>query len=192
MVRYCTYFTCCLSEPSCLQSLGCHQPGVRRRSRRSPRRSKGVHGIATAAKIWGLSTDEYLQKADPWPLNLNGELMLGVKIEDRCAFANREETLKVPGLSFGESGPSDMALSLGIKTSDPRMRVDKSKDTPRNSLRVPFRVRLPTMHLSFLIARRDREPRGHAGAVKCRAMPPFVRRLNHVAHCAGYESFSFD
>ena len=48
--------------------------------------------------------------------------MLGVKIEDRYAFAILEETLKVPGLSFGESGPSDMALSMGIKTSDPRMK----------------------------------------------------------------------
>jgi len=48
--------------------------------------------------------------------------MLGVKIEDRYAFANLEETLKVPGLSFGESGPGDMALTLGIKTSDPRMK----------------------------------------------------------------------
>jgi 4-hydroxy-2-oxoheptanedioate aldolase len=82
---------------------------------------RGVHGIATAAKIWGISTDEYL-KADPWPLNPNGELMLGVKIEDRYAFANLEETSKVPGLSFGESGPSDMALSMGIRTSDPRMK----------------------------------------------------------------------
>jgi|SRR5580704_4248566 4-hydroxy-2-oxoheptanedioate aldolase len=82
---------------------------------------RGVHGIATAAKIWGISTDEYL-KADPWPLNPNGELMLGVKIEDRHAFANLEETSKVSGLSFGESGPSDMALSMGIRTSDPRMK----------------------------------------------------------------------
>jgi 4-hydroxy-2-oxoheptanedioate aldolase len=83
---------------------------------------RGVHGIATAVKICGISTDEYLQKADPWPLNPNGELMLGVKIEDRYAFANLEETLKVPGLSFGESSPSDMALSMGIRTSDPRMK----------------------------------------------------------------------
>ena len=83
---------------------------------------RAVHGIAAAAKIWGISTDEYLQKADPSPVNPNAELMLGMKIEDRYAFASLEETLKVPGLSLGESAPSDMALSHGIKTSDSRMK----------------------------------------------------------------------
>ena len=31
----------------------------------------------------GLEVPEYLAKADPWPLNPNGELMLGLKIENR-------------------------------------------------------------------------------------------------------------
>src|SRR5215831_963334 len=35
---------------------------------------RGVHGADTAAKIWGISRDEYLQKADAWPLNPDGEL----------------------------------------------------------------------------------------------------------------------
>src|ERR1700704_2397629 len=30
---------------------------------------RGVHGAATAAPIWGVSQDEYLSKADAWPLN---------------------------------------------------------------------------------------------------------------------------
>src|SRR5437588_2018613 len=30
---------------------------------------RGVHGADTAAKIWGISRDEYIQKADAWPLN---------------------------------------------------------------------------------------------------------------------------
>src|ERR1700750_1048438 len=33
---------------------------------------RGVHGVPTAAAIWGVSQDEYLQKAGPWPLNPNG------------------------------------------------------------------------------------------------------------------------
>src|SRR5262249_33835202 len=44
---------------------------------------RGVHGADTAAKIWGISRDEYLQKADAWPLNPDGELLLGLKLEDK-------------------------------------------------------------------------------------------------------------
>lgn len=83
--------------------------------------TRGAHGAAMAAKIWGVSQAEYMQKADPWPLNPNGELLLGVKIEDKVALSNVEETLKVPGIGFGEGGPGDMALSLGVKPGDPRL-----------------------------------------------------------------------
>jgi 4-hydroxy-2-oxoheptanedioate aldolase len=77
---------------------------------------RGAHGAETAAKIWGISTAEYLQKADVWPLNPNGELMLGVKIEDKYGYAHMEEIVRVPGISFGEGGPGDMALSFGFSS----------------------------------------------------------------------------
>ena len=54
-------------------------------------------------------------KADAWPLNPNGELLLGLKLEDKYALANAEENLKVPGIAFAEWGPGDMALSLGVR-----------------------------------------------------------------------------
>src|ERR671929_187634 len=34
---------------------------------------RGVHGNSTAARIWGISPDEYAEKADVWPLNPKGE-----------------------------------------------------------------------------------------------------------------------
>jgi 4-hydroxy-2-oxoheptanedioate aldolase len=80
---------------------------------------RGAHGTPTAAQIWGVSQDEYLDKADPWPLNPNGELLLGVKLEDKYALANAEENLKVPGIGFAEWGPGDMALSLGVRGPNP-------------------------------------------------------------------------
>src|SRR5216683_897831 len=43
---------------------------------------RGVHGASTAARIWGMSADEYVEKADTWPLNPDGELLLGLKLED--------------------------------------------------------------------------------------------------------------
>ena len=50
-----------------------------------------------AAWVWGLSVPEYLQKADVWPLNPEGEIMLGVKLEDQEALDSAAETLSVPG-----------------------------------------------------------------------------------------------
>ena len=66
-----------------------------------------------AAWVWGLSVPEYLQKADVWPLNPEGEIMLGVKLEDQEALDNAAETLSVPGLAFAEHGPRDLGLSYG-------------------------------------------------------------------------------
>src|SRR5438477_3975267 len=94
---------------------------------------RGIHGAATAAQVWGISQDEYLDKADAWPLNPNGELLLGVKLEDKYAMANAEQNLKVPGVGFAEWGPGDMALSLGVRgpgnlaDRDPKMIAARAK-----------------------------------------------------------------
>jgi len=92
---------------------------------------RGVHGAPTAAQIWGVSQDEYLDKADAWPLNPNGEILLGLKLEDKYALANAEENLKIPGIAFAEWGPGDMALSLGVRgpnaEKDPKMQAARAK-----------------------------------------------------------------
>ncbi|HLH73456.1 MAG TPA: aldolase/citrate lyase family protein, partial [Chloroflexota bacterium] len=75
---------------------------------------RGGGGQASAAAIWGVSAREYLDLADPWPLNPRGELLLGLKIENKRALANVEESLKVPGIAFAEWGPGDMGMSLGF------------------------------------------------------------------------------
>jgi len=76
---------------------------------------RGAHGTPTAARIWGVTNDEYVERADTWPLNPKGELLLGLKLEDKYALANAEENTKVPGIAFAEWGPGDMSLSLGVK-----------------------------------------------------------------------------
>ena len=43
--------------------------------------TRGLGSEATAAAIWGLEREAYMQRSDPWPLNPQGELLLGVKIE---------------------------------------------------------------------------------------------------------------
>src|SRR5579884_3927101 len=52
-----------------------HKQGVGENGLKEGRR--GVHGVPTAAAIWGVSQAEYIEKADAWPLNPDGELLLG-------------------------------------------------------------------------------------------------------------------
>jgi 4-hydroxy-2-oxoheptanedioate aldolase len=74
---------------------------------------RGQGGQGPAAMIWGTSPDGYIEKADVWPLDPNGELMLGLKIENKRALSNVELTTRVPGIAFAEMGPGDMSLSFG-------------------------------------------------------------------------------
>tara|TARA_R110001583_G_scaffold195374_1_gene372381 strand:+ start:30053 stop:31045 length:993 start_codon:yes stop_codon:yes gene_type:complete len=77
---------------------------------------EGIRGWGShkfAAWVWGISEEDYLKKADTWPLNPNGELLFGVKIEDQVALKNAPETLAVPGIAFAEHGPRDMGFSFG-------------------------------------------------------------------------------
>ena len=95
---------------------------------------RGVHGNPTAARIWGISTDEYGEKADVWPLNPKGELLLGLKLEDKYALANAEANLKVPGIGFAEWGPGDMALSLGVRKSGQAAIQDPAMQKARGTI----------------------------------------------------------
>ena len=76
---------------------------------------QGLRGSGSqnfASQIWGISPTEYLRRADVWPLNKEGEILLGVKIEDSYALQNAERTTRVPGIAFAEWGPGDMGFWL--------------------------------------------------------------------------------
>jgi 4-hydroxy-2-oxoheptanedioate aldolase len=93
-------------------------------------RGRGSEG--TAAPIWGLPGGDYMDRCDPWPLNPDGELMLGVKLESPEGIAQAEEICAVPGLAFAEMGPGDLGLSLGYTKLmrdpyPPEMQVARDK-----------------------------------------------------------------
>ena len=82
--------------------------------------TRGAGAQAGAGARWGVSGPEYIELADPWPLNPDGQLLLGIKIENQAALANAETSAAVPGLSFAEWGPGDMGLSFGhLDAHDP-------------------------------------------------------------------------
>ena len=77
--------------------------------------ARGRGSEATAAEIWGIPQPEYIERCDPWPLDPNGELLLGVKLESPEGIASCEAILDVPGLGFAELGPGDLSLALGYR-----------------------------------------------------------------------------
>jgi 4-hydroxy-2-oxoheptanedioate aldolase len=77
--------------------------------------TRGRGSEPSAAAVWGLSVEAYMDCADPWPLNPNGELLLGVKIESPEGVSRVEQILSVPGIGFAEMGPGDLGLALGYK-----------------------------------------------------------------------------
>ena len=103
--------------PSPLERMrGARRPTKRARARGRLLLDIGMRGRGSemsAAPIWGLSHEEYLERADPWPLNPKGELMLGLKLESPEGIAAADELLAVPGIAFAEMGPGDLSLSLG-------------------------------------------------------------------------------
>ena len=81
----------------------------------------GARGFnpANALKIWGISRLEYLQRADVWPLNPEGELFAMLTIESPAAVRNINEILDVPGIGAVYLGPNDLGISLGVGPSTP-------------------------------------------------------------------------
>jgi len=77
-----------------------------------PEGLRGSGSQAYASRIWGITGNEYIERADPWPLNPNGELILSLKMEDKYALANIDRITMVPGIAWGEWGPGDQVLSL--------------------------------------------------------------------------------
>ena len=55
-------------------------------------------GLATAAAYWGLPVAQYKQKADVWPLNPRGEILLSVIIESVDGIARAREIAAAPGV----------------------------------------------------------------------------------------------
>ena len=88
---------------------------------------RGSGGQDNAAYVWGLSTQDYLRKADVWPLNPDGEIVLGIKIENSRALENAEASASVPGIAFAEWGPSDMRMTFGYDTVRTRENTEEGE-----------------------------------------------------------------
>jgi 2-keto-3-deoxy-L-rhamnonate aldolase RhmA len=76
-------------------------------------------GLEAAAAYWGLSVDEYKKKADVWPLNKNGELLISVIIESVEGIAKAREIAAEPGVGQVFAGYGTLG---GVFRGDPAGR----------------------------------------------------------------------
>jgi 4-hydroxy-2-oxoheptanedioate aldolase len=89
---------------------------------REPEGKRGV-GYGWAARMWGLSGDDYARRADLWPLDPQGELVLWVMIESASAVEHCRAIATTPGIGGLFIGPSDLAFSLGVPLGDPAVET---------------------------------------------------------------------
>jgi 4-hydroxy-2-oxoheptanedioate aldolase len=81
----------------------------------------GRRGSAGMPATWGLATfEDYLQKADPWPLNPDGELLVLPQIESPEGVKNINEILDVPGVTGVLVGPNDLSQNYGMGPWTPK------------------------------------------------------------------------
>lgn len=78
---------------------------------------RGARGWSpgNAAWAWGVSTDEYVRRADLWPLNPDGDLLAVMMIESSESLKNVDAIAATPGvgaLFVGAGG--DLSRSLGV------------------------------------------------------------------------------
>ena len=71
-------------------------------------------GFERAAAYWGMTEAEYLEKADVWPINPNGELLMSVIIESHEGVANAREISAMPGVAVVTVGSGTLG---GVFTS---------------------------------------------------------------------------
>ena len=68
-----------------------------------------------AARYWGLPQDEYVQRADVWPMNPNGEILVIGIVESQKGIANLERILDATsGIGAVWPGPGDLAADMGL------------------------------------------------------------------------------
>ena len=79
-----------------------------------PRGQRG-DAPAAAARYWGLTQPEYYARADVWPLDPKGEILVGIMCEDVEGLKNLPRILKeVPGIGVVIIGEGDLSQNLGF------------------------------------------------------------------------------
>lgn len=102
------------------------------RSMRYPQRRGSPHmepaglrgvGPTNALWFWGISASEYIQRADLWPLNPQGDLLAMMLIESVEGLKNVNEIASVPGVGVIYAGAGDLSMSMGVAQGSPEIEA---------------------------------------------------------------------
>jgi 4-hydroxy-2-oxoheptanedioate aldolase len=92
----------------------CRYPRPKGSPRYEPAGLRG-DGPTSARRYWGLTQKEYYAKADVWPLDPNGEIVVMLMIEDTPGIQNLRDMLQnVPGIGAVLIGEGDLSQELGV------------------------------------------------------------------------------
>jgi len=86
---------------------------------------QGLRGRApgNAVWYWGTGYNDYLSRADVWPLDPNGELLAVIQIETQEAISRLEDIITTPGVGAIFIGPSDLSADIGLPRSHPKVEA---------------------------------------------------------------------
>lgn len=103
----------------------CRYPRLKDKPLYEPAGIRG-DGPAQAARYWGVSQQEYYERADVWPLNPKGEIFVVLMIEDTTGISNLDDILRnVPGIGAILIGEGDLSQELGVpRQYDHKLVVD--------------------------------------------------------------------
>jgi 4-hydroxy-2-oxoheptanedioate aldolase len=91
----------------------CRYPRLKDKPLYEPAGIRG-DGPTAAVRYWGVSQQEYYERADVWPLNPKGEIFCIIQIEDTVGIKNLRDMLKnVPGIGAVLIGEGDLSQELG-------------------------------------------------------------------------------
>lgn len=91
----------------------CRYPRSKGAAHYEPEGQRGDNPVH-AARYWGISQQEYYQKADVWPLNPQGEILVIVQCEQVQGIDNLPRMLKeVKGIGGVLIGEGDLSQNLG-------------------------------------------------------------------------------
>jgi 4-hydroxy-2-oxoheptanedioate aldolase len=92
----------------------CRYPRLPNRRDYEPAGIRG-DGPTAAVRYWGLSQQEYYERADVWPLDPRGEILTILQIEDTRGIENLPQILEqVPGIGVILIGEGDLSQELGF------------------------------------------------------------------------------
>jgi 4-hydroxy-2-oxoheptanedioate aldolase len=91
----------------------CRYPRLKDKPRYEPAGIRG-DGPTAAMRYWGVTQEQYYERADVWPLNPKGEIFVILMMEDTRGIENLSDILtQVPGIGAILIGEGDLSQELG-------------------------------------------------------------------------------